>query len=423
MRILILVDCYLPSCKSGAKHIHDLGVEFQRQGHQVTVLTPSDTISQDLDVTDEQGLRIARVNTGRIKGTAKPIRALQQIRLSALLWRKARRFLVANPAELIIFYSPTIFFGALVRRLKAQWRCPSYLILRDIFPEWAVDAGILRRGLAWRFFRSKEVEQYDAADVIAVQSHGDLEYFARNFPLKRYRLEALRNWTPLHEPNLPHTNYRAELGLQGKVVFFYGGNLGVAQDVDNLVRLAASLVDHPQIYFLLVGEGSEAARVKNLIAARSLQNIQILPPVGQQEYLSMLSELDVGLLSLDRRLKTHNIPGKLLGYMYWGMPVLASLNPGNDLFRLLGQSQAGFCFVNGEDENLCAAALRLGSDPELRGTMGKNSRQLLERTFSVQVAVRQIMEHLSSAAHTAEHVEAVLTADSVRSIGEFQHYS
>jgi len=397
MRILILVDCYLPSCKSGAKHIHDLGIEFQRQGHHVTVLTPSDTISQDLDVTDEQGLRIARVNAGRIKGTPKPIRALREIRLSALLWRKARRFLVANPAELIIFYSPTIFFGELVRRLKAQWRCPAYLILRDIFPEWAVDAGILRRGLIYRFFRRIETHQYQTADLIAVQSPGNLEYFARAFPTNQFRLKVLYNWTLLTEGDLPHTNWRARLGLEKKVVFVYGGNIGVAQDIDNLLRLAVRLAQQPNIHFLIVGSGSEVARLNNSIAAQRLRNIQILPAVSQEEYLSMISEFDVGLISLDARLKTHNIPGKLLSYLYWGLPVLASVNPGNDLLDLLNGNRAGLCLVNGDHDNLVTAAQQLVDDPDLRSEMGRNARRLLEQTFSVKVAADQILSHLQEA--------------------------
>ena len=108
---------------------------------------------------------------------------------------------------------------------------------RDIFPEWAVDAGILRKGLVYYFFRSKEKHQYRIADRIAVQSPANLDYFVREFHTRRYPLEVLYNWMNLRVENLPSTHYRAQLGLQGKVVFVYGGNLGVAQDVDNIVRL------------------------------------------------------------------------------------------------------------------------------------------------------------------------------------------
>ena len=394
MRILILVDCYFPIYKSGAKQIHDLGAEFLRHGHEVTVLTTTHEISHDLEVSMQRGVCVARVRTPQIKGASNLRRGFNEIRISALVWRKAGGFLTKHPADLIVFYSPTIFLGALVSRLKAMWHCRSYLILRDIFPEWALNAGVLKRGLTYRFFRKKEIEQYGAADIIGVQSEGDLEYFGRNFGLGRFRLEVLLNWTKLDESNPPKTEFRLRLGLVNRIVFFFGGNIGIAQDIDNLIRLAASLAGDSRIFFLIVGEGSEARRLEATIAERRLPNIRRLPPIEQREYISMVSEFDVGLISLDRRLKNHNIPGKLLSYFYSEIPVLASINAGSDLFALLEGNQAGICVANGDDEGLRAAALQLASDRDLRQRMGRNGRLLLEEKFTVESAAQQIMQHL-----------------------------
>jgi O26-antigen biosynthesis N-acetyl-L-fucosamine transferase len=197
--------------------------------------------------------------------------------------------------------------------------------------------------------------------------------------------------------HLPRTTYRARLGLESKIVFLYGGNIGVAQDMDNLIRLATRLASRSDIHFLLVGDGSEVRRLKKFIEVNRLSNIQILPSIAQSEYLSMVSEFDLGLISLDARLKSHNYPGKLLSYLYWGKPVLASVNRGNDLLELLRDSGAGYCFVNGDDENLISAALRLTDDSRLRAKMGSNARLLLEQTFSVEHAVNQIFDHLYEA--------------------------
>jgi len=404
MRILLLVDCYYPNSKSGATQMHDMALELHRQKHEVIVLTPSDRVSKPIEVTSEFGFQVVRVKTRNIKAGWRALRAIEESRLSSVLWRHAKVFLLQHPADLIVFYSPTIFWASLVRRLKSHWHCPAYLILRDIFPQWAVDAGILRKGLIYYFFRRKEILQYEIADRIAVQSPANLEYFAREFRTQGYRLEVLYNWMNLQVENVPSTNYRTSLGLQDKVVFVYGGNLGVAQDVDNIVRLADRLAAHSHIHFLLVGEGSEVPRLRRLLAEKSLRNIQILSAVRPPEYLAMLSEFDLGLLSLDRRLKTHNVPGKLLGYMYWCKPTLASINPGNDLFEILGKNQAGLCLLNGDDDGLCAAALRLANDPDLRDRMGKNARGVLERSFSVEAAVAQIMNAFRAQEASGEKV-------------------
>lgn len=412
MRILIIVDCYYPSSKSGAKLIHDLGVEMHDQGHQVTILTPSEHNLSDLELTTEDGLLIARVKNGQLKGASKIQRAMREVGLSKTLWNKGKDFFQANPQDLIIYYSPSIFFGELVSKLKKLWRCPSYLILRDIFPQWAVDAGLMSKGLPYRFFRWKEFQQYKAADVIGVQSPANLKYFAESAQPQRhenaaglrlvtapsrsrYRLEVLYNWTMPDEAPKPSFAYRQQLGLQDKVVFFYGGNIGVAQDMDNIVRLAAYLRHERQAHFLLVGEGSEVERLKALISQRQLSNIQILPAVGQKEYLAMLSEFDVGLMSLDRRLRTQNFPGKLLGYMSCGKPLLCSVNPGNDLKDMVEQHEAGLCSINGEDDLFGTNAVALARDELLRRRLGRNSRRLMERFFSVSSVSSQILAHFT----------------------------
>ncbi len=407
MRILVLVDCYLPSCKSGAKQMHDLSVELLRYASNVTVLTASHEISSTIDFSMEEGVRVIRVRTPRIKGAGHVARAITEMRLSSLVWGRARRYLLNHPAELIIFYSPSIFWGALVHRLKSLWRCQTYLILRDIFPEWAAEAGVLSRGFVYKFFRRQAIKQYDSADVIAVQSPGDLAYFHANFPEMCHRLETLYNWTRLHETSLPNTEYRRKLGLGNKVVFFCGGNLGIAQDVDNLLRLAASLRHDERIAFLFVGDGSESRRVQKAIVELGLSNGRYLPAVAQQEYLAMVSEFDVGLISLDRRLTNHNIPGKMLSYFYSGIPVLASVNPKNDLFGLLEENQAGRCAPNGDDARFRMAALELTENRDLRVQLGRNGRALLERDFTVETAAKQIVARVRAMPHVRDQTPSV----------------
>ena len=396
MRILLLVDNYYPSTKSVAKMMRDLALELVRLGHDVKVAAAADDLQQKVSVSREDGTTVLRVNTGGLKINARALRGWRESRLSARMWRGGKNFFHDNPCDLIIFYSPSIFFGALVQKLKKLWKCPSYLVHRDIFPRWALDAGVLKPGLVYNFLRRKELEHYDASDLIGVETPGNLRYFAEELGHKNYPLEVLVNWANMAEkPSPGDSRLRHELGLGGKVVFFYGGNIGVAQDMDNIFRLAASVRDHENIFFLLVGSGSEVERLNAEIARRALPNIRILPPVPQQEYLPCVAQFDVGLISLDRRLKTNSLTGKLLGYLQCGMPVLASLNPGNDVGTFLRDSEAGIACENGDDAGLRAAALLLAGNPELRRRMGANARALGETKFSVHAAAMQIMSHFT----------------------------
>ena len=395
MRILIIVVYYLPSPVSCAKLIQDLANELYRQGHNVSIVTTDEHMSTDLQISDEEGVRVVRVRSGKIKTASMPVRMFNECILSRTIWHQGKQFFKDNPHDLIIYYSPTIFFGPLVKKLKKLYSCSSYLILRDIFPQWALDAGVIKKGPLYGYFKWKERINYEAADYIGVESPGNLVYFSKKNLDKKYQLEVLYNWTALFEEKHVIYNYRDQLGLQNKVVFFYGGNIGVAQDMDNIIRLAIHLRNEPEAYFLLVGDGSEVSRLKFIINREGLTNISIHPPVDQKQYQSMLDEFDVGLITLNRNLKTYNFPGKMLGYMQHSMPILASINPDNDLRALLDRHQVGLASINGDDEALCQNALRILKDKFLRRQNGLNGHKLLEEMFSVSQAERQIMSHFT----------------------------
>ena len=245
-------------------------------------------------------------------------------------------------------------------------------------------------------FRRFEKINYDAADVIGVQSPANLHYFSERGLDKKYRLETLYNWMSLNEPYEGSGYFRNEFGLRGKIVFFYGGNIGVAQDIDNIVRVAIRLRDESGVHFLLVGDGSEVPRLKREIERAGLKNILIHPAMGQRDYMKMIADMDICLISLDKKLKTHNYPGKMLGYMYHAKPILASINPGNDLQEMLQTNDAGLVCHNGEDDVFYNHALELIRNADLRRQLGMNGRNLLEKTFSVSTAASQILSHFSN---------------------------
>lgn len=382
--------------------MRELALEYLRQGHHVTVATPSDAIREAVSITEEDGVTVVRVRIGVLKGSNKVVRLWRESRLSENIWRAARRYFQSNPCDLIVYYSPTIFFGELVMRLKSIWECPSYLILRDIFPEWAVDAGVLRKGLLYRYLKRKELEQYAAADLIGAEAPGNLPYFREELSGIKSRVEVLYNWLDTDDKPNSDSGWRQRLGLEGKVVFFYGGNIGVAQDMDNIVRLAAGLREREDIFFLLIGSGSEVKRLNEEIELLGLSNIRIHPVLAQREYMECLSEFDVGMVSLDRRLKFNNFPGKLLGYVLCGKPILASVSSSHDLIGMLNGEDAGIACANGEDDQLLVAALLLASDDGIRERMGRNARALGENIFSVRVIAKQILSSVFGASGNVE---------------------
>jgi len=383
----------MPSTKSSAKLMYDLGQDLLSKGHEVSVITVSEEIDEKIQILLEDGVKVVRIKSGKIDGANRYVRALNEIKLSSSIWNNGKYFFRNNTCDVVIWYSPSIFFGSLVKKIKSKNNCFSYLILRDIFPQWALDTGILKKGITFNFFKKVELVQYENADIIGVQSPDNLIYFKKNNLYDKYKIEVLYNWTSLINEENFKTNFRSKLGLEGKVVFFYGGNLGLAQDLQNIVRLANRVKLETNAHFLLVGDGSESLKLNKLISELNLTNIQILKSVNQTTYFSMLSEFDVGLISLEKNFCTSNFPGKMLGYMQYSKPILASINSGNDLREILSENNAGLVSINGDDEQFVTNCLHLIQNLDSRVKIGSNGNKLLKNLFSVNQATSQILNH------------------------------
>lgn len=400
MKILLLVDDYVPdSTKIAAKMMHELALQFIEEGNQVTVLTPGNPKKQYLELDAIKNLTVHRFYAGKIKNTSKLKRALNESFLSVRMYLGFYSKLKNNKQDLIVYYSPTIFFGPFVSKLKKKWECHSYLILRDFFPQWAIDQNILKeQSLITKYFRFFERINYKAADFIALQSPNNLKVFSKDVKTDK-KLRVIYNWTNdfnKKPKTYKNNSYRSKLKLENKVVFFYGGNMGKAQDMMNLVRLAKNMSKHTGAHFLFVGMGDEVDLVKEAIIKYNLKNTDYLKPVNQDEYDKMLLEFDIGLFSLHKSHSSHNFPGKLLGYMTNKMPILGSINLGNDLQTIVQEAGAGLITINGEDKMLMDNALKLLNEEAFRLKMGASAEKLLKTKFSVENVTKQILHDINS---------------------------
>ena len=392
-KICLIIDDYMPdSIKVGAKMMHELACELKGQGHKVTVITPSSQLKVKTEINMLDGITVCHFRSSEIKNVGKVKRAINETLLSYHAWRSFKSYFKDNPHDLIIYYSPTIFWGSLVSRLKKLWHAPSYVILRDLFPQWALDQGLIRKDSAIeKYFRYFEKKNYNTADTIGLMSQKNLEWFEETSDIKK-PLEVLYNWAA-NVPVKAESYYKEKLGLVGKTVYFYGGNIGHAQDMMNIVRLAINMRKEEKAHFVFVGAGDEVELVRKAMKQEGLNNMTLLPSVSQDEFRQMLAEFDVGLFTLHKDHITHNFPGKLLGYMVQELPILGSINQGNDLKEIVEEAGAGLITVNGEDEVLYTNALKLLHDEDYRKQMGVDARKLLESTFSVESAVRQILKN------------------------------
>lgn len=404
MRVLIVADTYVPARISGALQLRDLAAEMAAQGHAVTVVAPEQDMSKRWRVETLAGVRVLRVRAPRTKDIGLVRRALSEMCLPFALWRGLRASgLASEPWDGVVWYSPTIFLGWTVRQVKRRVGCRGYLILRDLFPDWAVDAGVMRRGVAYRFFKAVERFQYRVADVIGVQTPANIPLVARDAP-PRTCIEVLHNWRG--DRAAPHRAAPTvpSLGkLEGRIVFVYAGNMGVAQDMGAFLNLAEDMLARADVGFLFVGRGSEVPRLRDEAARRDLGNVIFLPEIAADAIPALLRKCHVGIVALDPRHTTHNIPGKFVSYMRNGLPVLARVNRGNDLVGVIAQAGVGLAVEGGSPVMLLAAAEQLASDPAGRATMSKAGYALAARCFSAEAAARQVLVRLAASSGAALH--------------------
>lgn len=399
MKLALIIDDYLPhSTRVGAKMFHELALQLSSRGHEITVITPYINQIDELNIDKLDNITVWRFRSGILKDTGKVKRAINETLLSFRAWKAIRNELHQTYFDGIIYYSPSIFWGGLVKKLKKRFQCPAYLVLRDIFPQWAVDAGIIRSGsVTERYFKFFENQSYRQASTIGLMSEKNLEIFSLKH--KSYSCEVLRNWASPEKVN-KHTkdffSIRTQLGLEDKIIFFYGGNIGHAQDMANLMRLVKNMKTMQNAHFLFVGQGDEVDLINNLACEWKLDNFTYIPSVDQNRFKMILSEIDIGLFSLSAKHTAHNFPGKLLGYMVESIPILGSVNTGNDLLDIVNSHSAGMIHINGEDEKLYESACLLLEDENLRKKVGNNAYKLLETEFSVSSAAKTIEEHIEA---------------------------
>ena len=394
MRIALIADTFPPLRTSGAVQLRDLSREFVRQGHALTVLLPTAGLSSPWLLEDFDGVQVLRLRAPKTKDINYVSRTLNEFLMPFAMLRNLRKSPLAKECwHGVVWYAPSIFHGPLARALKRTSGCKGYLIIRDIFPEWAADMGLMGRGLPYKFFKAVANYQYSVADVIGIQAQGNQAYFADR---PKSRIEVLQNWLA-DAPNVGCSIDVADGKLAGRTIFVYAGNMGVAQGIGVLLDLAERLSSRTNIGFLFVGRGSDAQRLRLDADQRGLDNVAFHDEIDPTEIPGLYAQCHIGIVALDPRHKTHNIPGKFLSYMQAGLPVLASINPGNDLESMILRERVGRVCTVQTVATLQRLALDLMNEVATGSVVAGNAaitdrcKALSAKLFSPETAVRQIV--------------------------------
>ena len=276
----------------------------------------------------------------------------------------------------VLVMSPPLPLGLVGRALATLRRGSLVLNVQDVFPDAAVETGAITNRHLIAAARALEELTYRAADAVTVLSEDLADNVRVKLPASRgYRVEVIPNFvdTVAVRPTERTTRYRTELGLGAEPVVMYAGNVGLSQSLGLLVEAARRL---PAVSFVVNGEGSALLELRR--AAAGLSNLQFAVFQPARRLSEVLGTADVHVVPLRAGLGRVSVPSKIYSILAAGRPVVAAIDPGTEVPRILAASGAGLAVPPDAVEPFVAALESLIADPERATAMGRAGRIWVE---------------------------------------------
>lgn len=390
-KICIISIHFLPMKTSCAVQMEHLAKEFSNNGHDVTLITPTSSIKEKTKLLKHDKYNVFKFRSLKIVDLSFMRRAINELLLPLFFFvAYFMSPLRKKNFDYVIWYSPSIFLSPVAWFLKKRTSSKAYLILRDIFPEWTLDLGLMKPGAIYNFFKIFASLQYMIADKIGIQSKSNF-YSIKNY-VSNSKVEVLNNWiTDInYKPNPASEIFNNQ--NTGEQVLIYLGNMGIAQDMDSLIGLAEIFQKKNYlISFLFVGRGTEVERLKSNAKKYSLQNLKFYDEIPSEQVPNLLKKCSAGLIALDPRHNTHNIPGKFISYIQSGLPIIARINPDSDLEEIIRKNDIGIVYSDKNLESFSNEVNNMLKDTKSLKNKSINSRKLYEKKFTTNAAYRQLI--------------------------------
>lgn len=404
-KLNVLFFCLSFSTKTSKNFYEDLLREFQKQGHNVYVACANEKRSKEKDgIENLRGINVLRIRTGNITGTRSLFeKGMSTITVDYLFTQNVIKYWGNLKFDLILYPTPPVTLANTVAKIKKKTGAKSYLLLKDIFPQNAIDLGMLKKsgikGLIYKYFKRKEKKLYLESDYIGCMSPANVKYILEhNNYLNSKKIEVCPNCEKpliLKFDEIQLNNIRKKYNLPiNKKIFVYGGNLGKPQGIEFFLKCLNATKSEKNAYMLIVGGGSEASKIKRFIADNKINNAKIMNELPKDDYEMLVCACDVGLIFLDYRFTIPNFPSRILSYMQAGKPVIVATDPNTDIGDIVKKNGFGWkCLSKDSNEFLACVKNALESDLVKMGQLG---RKYLEDNYDSKNGFRIIMNHFKN---------------------------
>ncbi|MBQ7818379.1 MAG: glycosyltransferase family 4 protein [Bacteroidales bacterium] len=351
MNILFLTLYHIDSLHSRGIY-EDLLREFVNHNHNVYVISPIERrYNSDTTLHTEGNAHILELKTGNIQKTNIIEKGISTLLIEHQFIAAIKKYFSHITFDLVLYSTPPITLAGVVEFIKKRDNAKTFLLLKDIFPQNAVDIGLMSKtgfkGLLYKYFRNKEKRLYSVSDRIGCMSPANVDYLLKNTPdIDPAKVSVCPNSIEpvnmsLSEDERVKMRMKYNLPLD-KTVFVYGGNLGKPQGISFFIDCLKSQEQNNNVFFLIVGDGTEYSKLQEYVQSNSPSNVKLMNRLPKNDYDYMIASCDVGMIFLDHRFTIPNFPSRLLSYMQAELPVLACTDPNTDIGKIITDAGIGW---------------------------------------------------------------------------------
>ncbi len=368
--------------------------EFIKNGHKIYIVSPSSDDSQKQFYTiDEPDCSILKVNVGQVQKVGIIKKGINTLLVCPRFLRAIKKSFVGIHFDLVLYPTPPITLYKVVKYIKKRDNAKTYLMLKDIFPQNAVDIGMMTtgglKGFIYKYFRREERNLYKISDKIGCMSPANVSYLlAHNPEISADKVEVCPNTIEIENNSISSAErdeMRDKYGLPSdKLVLIYGGNLGQPQGIDFMLKCFKSQMKNNNVCFLVVGDGTEFSKIQAFVDKFKPQNLKLMKRLPPEDYDRLVSACDIGLIFLDHRFTIPNFPSRLLGYLKTGLPVLACTDTNTDIGKVITDGEFGW-WCESNDVSAFSSILSEINSSDL-STLGDNAFKYLCKNYSSEIA-------------------------------------
>lgn len=378
----------------------DLLRKFREEGDEIFIMIPSERReNKNSYLLKGEKLSILNVRTFNLQKTNIIEKGIGTLAIEYQFVKALKKYFSNVKFDLVLYCTPPITFYKVIQFVKKRDNAYSYLMLKDIFPQNAIDMKMLKEGgFLHRMFLRKERMLYEVSDTIGCMSEANQEYLIRHNPaIAVNKVEVNPNSIEpiVFEQTIDEKiKIKQKYGLPlDKKVFAYGGNLGKPQGIDFLLE-TISTTTNPQVFFLVVGNGTEYDRIFKWFQNKLPKNAVLLAGLPKKDFDMLLNTCDVGMIFLHKDFTIPNFPSRLLSYLEMKMPVIAATDPNTDIGSIIENNKCGYWVISGDVLGMQKAINSICSDENNFYQIKENAWNLLQREYKVDYSYQLIKNRL-----------------------------